>query len=203
MQWWSWLKGRWNHWQDKRWRIPSEEIILYTRPQGAVCYAVYLLGHRVPLERFPDQLLTSELGWYWESQRDRLGKPEFGFLPDRTSLTRLTEQTKPRLLQELSEVDVDDYGRSFVFYGCSFNKGMGLGLKEKQWAVEQFLQEGSGVISLMIVMIGDDEKTYLYVPREPIESVRKLLANWGILSYSKVRPFRDIENLLDYFSFSE
>ncbi|MEJ5251740.1 MAG: hypothetical protein HPY54_10770 [Chthonomonadetes bacterium] len=197
--WWHRIAERLKRWREYQRGLPQKEITLYTRQRGAVCYAAYLFGYTVPMDQVPDQLLTSGLTWYWQSKRDREARPEFSFLPATTPITLLTEQTKQRLLQELQEVDVDDYGRSFVFYGC-FSESPVEPDEVKEAAV-QFLENESGCIQLMIIIIGDDDKSYLFVPREPIEPARRLLMEWNILRHGdyRVASFDYAERVLDYW----
>ncbi len=169
----SWCEAR----RSAEWAKRRDEIIAHIPLQGAVRYALYLIGYRVPWEQVPDWLLRSGLKWYWVSwslYED----------PASSSPTLLTEATKQHLSQEIAEhlveAKAEGYGRSFEFYGFLPFTEEALEKTTFVRAIQEFEERGSGPVEMLMRLIGDDETTFLYVRRELSEEVKRLLEGVGV-----------------------
>ncbi len=166
-------KARWEAWERKH----KEEIVAYVPPHGPVKYALYLIGHRISWTQLPDWLLNSGLIWYWASWPLYEESPSSAFIP-------LTETTKHILLQELrdhtKDFEMEGYGRTFLF--CGFSSSLEAPLSESaiEDTIQEFVKYETGSLQVMIKMIGDDDRTYLYIRRVVDKIVEQWLEGVGV-----------------------
>lgn len=179
---WGILKSMWGRfkrahreWQKARWeareRKHKGEIVAYIPPHGPIKYALYLIGHRISWTQLPEWLLNSGLIWYWASWHLYEESLSSAFI-------LLTETTKHILLKEVQQhqkdFEMEGYGRTFLF--CGFFPSLEASLTESgiEDTIQEFVKRESGSVQVMIKVIGDDARTYLYTRRV----VNKIVEQW-------------------------
>lgn len=172
-------------------------IYKYVRDHQPVCFEVDVFNNEHMLDVLPERLLTSGLTWYWQSVREKplADSRAVRDVPSVRLSTRLTPDHVTLLLDDFREVDIDGDGRAIDLFGVDSNVGLshldGVHLRP---ALEAFLAREDGPIRIVIIQIHDTSQQYFFVPHDPIESVRILLASWGIDPSSpyKRRPYKHL-----------
>lgn len=158
-------------------------MILYTRKDRPICYETPVLGKETQISALPGQLLSSGLGWCWESERTDGVASDWAHLglPDKRQMTELTAENTALLQNDLRERNVDDYGRAIGIFGGD-PEAISTLLDEATFraALAAFSHREEGPIRIVIVQIGDSPVDDIFVPNQPCERVRKLLETWNI-----------------------
>lgn len=172
----------------------GDEVVLYTRDGGPICYELPLLFRGDAPDKLASLLLTTALAWVWTSGRSGASAngAQFDKLPDRRPWTRLAPATKGTFEKDLSERDEEQNGRWIILVGAAPEEaGLPIadGLVEKE--IKRFASTESGPVRIVVVQIEDLSKSQVYVPHKPHPSVVELLAHWGIHASESVptRPY--------------
>jgi len=194
-----------------------EGYTLYTREKGPICYQIHLFlcnGSAYPSfpQLFTQQLLSSGLRWYWESNRRWDPAPEYAGLglPKVRDLTALTEATADEFARDLQEHDLDGDMRNIVLYGI--DPSACPGSEFHTWlrnAFQEFLTNEQGPLWLVVYKMGDDLCGQVFVTHTPPPPVQALLQAWGVLGTKprRVCPYRwlgvaMLEYLVSSFNFT-
>lgn len=164
----------------------KQELVAYLRNEGPNCYEtkIFNLNNRLALKTLIEEMLSTELIWYWISARTRLASDEVQdtFLPEERSLTPLNSDNINSFIDDLSETDEDGYGRFIAVFG--FNNNICppyLTADQFKSAVIEFLENEEGALCLILVQVGDSPWEHIYVSHSPQQKVKRLLNAWNIL----------------------
>ena len=159
-----------------------KESILYWRDKGNIAYQTRLF-ELSEIEQLVDQLLSSNLDWYWESERNKEPDEESLELqlPKWRLLTSLDKITASVFLSDLKEHDIDTDGRYILMIGLIPGTSTDLIKGEnRQCAIDEFRQQEAGPIKMMIYRGCDFRKEFIFVSHDPIQPVLQLLNQWGL-----------------------
>ena len=169
------------------------KILAYVRDQGPICYASPLFHRLEVLDKLGEQLLSSGLDWYWESERGEVTAEDFTDLrlPAKRSWTKLTPNSAGSLASDFLERDVDGYGRFICAIGADPDHGPGAmdGPSIATYLREFALLE-SGPIRVVIAHEGDVADDCIFVPHETTRPVGSLLATWGIVASAITKTYK-------------
>jgi hypothetical protein len=168
-------------------------MIVYVRDRGPICYEALVFNKEVTLAALPGQLLSSGLGWCWESLRT--GEPSqdsasLGLPPERPMIA-LTAENAGSLFDDLCEENVDGNGRKIGLFGVDAAAVPTLldpvGFRG---ALEAYLVHERGPIRMVVVLIEDTDPQCFFVPHEPCSEVSVLLRMWKMHGPArKTRPY--------------
>ena len=158
-------------------------VTAFLRERGVICYTAPVFDLASTRYELAEQLLSSDLDWYWESQRREMAAPGFERLglPSARPLTLLTPATEQSLAHDYEERDVDGYGRTISLFG--FDMGTYTTMPEPEDLLRylaDFAGREEGPIRLVIMQECDVPNDYFFFPHTPTESVERLLDTWGL-----------------------
>jgi hypothetical protein len=156
---------------------------VYLRNQGPIACTARVFYDPEVRTQFPEQLLASGLGWCWESgRRDPTNYSHSDpNLPVVRPVTLLTADNINVFLDDLRERDADDFGRWIYVFGTD-QQAISALLEPEGFraSILKFLNEESGPVRIVLAQVSDMNYEYIFVPHEPLESVRRLLDSWGV-----------------------
>jgi hypothetical protein len=159
--------------------------MLYLTEVGPVEYDAVVFFKPNSPTILPEQLLSTDLAWYWESKRifapSKASVADGLELPAHRPLTRLSPNNAKSFRHEIEEVDADGFFRYIFLLGLDAEAAGKVA--DRKWlrsAFSDFLNEEAGPIRISVVQEYDMGWDYIYVPHRPIDSVAKLLEAWGI-----------------------
>ena len=180
----------------QRIRGAKQEIVVYQRETGCICFEVPLFVDRdAPPSDFFHELLSSGLSWCWASVRQyptAEDSPLRG-LPEERPPTMLTPDNVQLLSEEFRELDSGEKGRTIFLFGVDSDSVLGLlDPRTLHSALRAFAEREASPIRLVFLRVGDSVNKYIFVPHEPIDQVKRLLYAWGIDSNAlyKARPYK-------------
>lgn len=152
----------------------------YDRSEGCICFEkpLFIYGNSYSTEQFVARLQTCNVLWYWNSEPPHheqfTRKKEEYLLPN--SLTLLSSLTAKELVNDLSEIDIDGYGKGVVIFGTS------TGFKECLSADELSLFNSGkqSCIQVVIMLIGDSVNQFAFISNIQELEKKELLEALGI-----------------------
>lgn len=177
----------------------NPEVIAFWREQGVICYALVLPSQHEAetfTSQLPEHLLSSGLGWCWQSWRNAplAADSPVLYLPEERPLVRLAQDNKQELIDEFRERDIEGYGRSITLIGCDTEVvEVLLDVRSMKQALKAFADAEAPPVRMVLNQISDSVAVHLFVPHRPVEAVQKLLWIWEIPTWVRqVRPYRQL-----------
>jgi len=180
---------------------------LYIREKGPICYEAELFeyGNESELDTLIKAFLSSDLRWYWASDRQFEETEEYKEwnLPKVRYFSELTNKTANLLYQDFLEEDTDLRRRTIELYGLEggqivSSKGH---LKHE---MTEFLVDRNSILHGVVIQINDTETQYTFVPQTPSKEMQELLDKWALKKESaqNVRKYQhlhlaQLENMAD------
>ena len=169
-------------------------ITKYVRPQGPICYEkqIFDFDSTKEIDKVACQLLASNLTWYWESEPSH-NDPNYystNVVPSKRPLTKLSADNLTDFVEDLIEVDLENYGRFIALFGADSE----FESASYDEAIASFIHNESGLIQTVIIRIGDSVPQYIFVTHCPGENITRLLEVFGITAASSTET-RSYERL--------
>jgi len=154
---------------------------LYFREKGPICYEAELFSDEEELTSLIQMLLSSDLNWYWASERqyEAIGGYKNWNLPKSRHLALLTSETSELFCKDFLEEDVDMRRRSIGIYGVRLDQAIST-RSDLRSEMKEFLSERNSIVHCVVIQINDMRSQYIFVPGEPNNSLQKLLNKWGL-----------------------
>jgi hypothetical protein len=161
-----------------------------------------LFRRRVSPAEFAHQLLSSNLDWYWYSERLQpdADVPDSSDLPDIRPWTQLRADNVGLLTAEIQVWGKSDEGRNVVILGVD-PSAVTMPVDEAQIraALRSFATREEGPVRIVLIQIGDQPQEFLFIPRKSVGPVNSLLETWGIRP-DIVRRDSDLAHLEAYYT---
>lgn len=170
-------------------------VTAYIRAEGVICYKQAVFATSTIRTAVAKELLATDLEWYWESGRRDTARETYDnpALPDVRAITPLTDHAVPLFLADLAERNADDYGRWINLFGAGTgSRDTMLDSDRRELAVRQFALSEKAPLRIIVIQVSDINAEYLFVPHQPLPTVRTLLAIWGFApdQISRTYPYK-------------
>lgn len=160
----------------------SQEMRVFTRADGPICYEVRLYRGPGSGLLLAQQLLESRIEWWWKSVPSHATEASH-----RRDLTRLSFQTASAFAGDFEEIEDDSYRRFFVAFG--FQARVVVSDIDLVRYVTEFINGADTPLSAVFVQIGDSPCELCFVPAAPIPAVGCLLSGWTANSSVEDVPY--------------
>jgi hypothetical protein len=133
---------------------------------------------------------VTDFPWHWLSvlRVDMEGRQD-------RRLTRLSATNEKSFLEDLTERDVDGYGRAIVLIGSAAERPFPHSAADLRDALVSFARGDAGCIEVVVTQLGDSPVEQLFISRNPSKRVRDFLAQCGLdVNPTHIRQYRTLRS---------
>jgi hypothetical protein len=166
------------------------EVTAYLRLYGIVCYEAPLLAAGPQVLPTLQAARLTDLAWHWLSMLrvDMEGRQD-------RRLTRLSLTTETLFLEDVSDRDLDGYGRAIALIGSAPERVFPDSAADLRGALASFARGDVSCVEVVVTQLGDSPVEQVFISTNPPARVRLFLAQCGLdVKPTHIRKYRTLRS---------